>query len=315
MNAVSVIIPAYNASAYLAETIESALAQTSPPLEIIVVDDGSTDDTAAIAKSFGSPVRVFQQVNQGESVARNRGISESRGNAFYFLDADDVLDPRALATMTAALVGRPRGVALMGMATFRGDIAHVTRTIPPAAAAFLPEILQTNFGPPICWLFPASMVKSVGGFNVKMRWSEDWEFCGRVGCAGAELVPVDFVGAFQRQHDRSQVATSKLASVRLGHAEVKKSLCRAVLASRELCAAHGEAMFWSGWVSLVRARAANVKWNKLRELSAELRALAVHGPVALRESRTARIVRTLGVRTAFYLSRWREPSLPLEVQQ
>jgi glycosyltransferase involved in cell wall biosynthesis len=93
---VSVVIPCYNASPFLRETLESVLRQTHPPLEVIVVDDGSTDDSAAIAESFGSPVRVIRQKNQGESVARNRGIDEAHGEWVGLLDADDVWLPEKL---------------------------------------------------------------------------------------------------------------------------------------------------------------------------------------------------------------------------
>lgn len=87
---VSVVIPCYNAAPFLRETLESALNQTQPPLEVIVVDDGSTDDSASIAEAFGDPVRVIRQPNQGESVARNRGMEEALGEWIAFLDADDV---------------------------------------------------------------------------------------------------------------------------------------------------------------------------------------------------------------------------------
>lgn len=86
---VSVVIPCYNGAAFLRETLESALKQTHPPLEVLVIDDGSTDESAEIAESFGPPVRVIRQKNQGESVARNRGIEEANGHWIAFLDADD----------------------------------------------------------------------------------------------------------------------------------------------------------------------------------------------------------------------------------
>jgi glycosyltransferase involved in cell wall biosynthesis len=94
---VSVVIPCYNGARFLRETLDSALAQTSPTLEVIVVDDGSTDDSAALAESYGPPVRVIRQPNQGESVARNRGIAEARGEWVAFLDADDLWLPEKLA--------------------------------------------------------------------------------------------------------------------------------------------------------------------------------------------------------------------------
>jgi glycosyltransferase involved in cell wall biosynthesis len=95
--AISVVIPCYNGAKYLRETLDSAVAQTLPPLEVIVVDDGSTDDSAAIAESYGPPVRVIRQSNQGESVARNRAISEAKGEWVAFLDADDLWLPEKLA--------------------------------------------------------------------------------------------------------------------------------------------------------------------------------------------------------------------------
>src|SRR5262245_21627849 len=111
---VSVIIPCYNGAAFLRETVQSAVAQTHVPLEVIVVDDGSTDDSAAIADSFGPPVRVIRQKNQGESVARNQGVAASSGEYLMFLDADDLLAPNALATLIDAVRDVPQGVALMG---------------------------------------------------------------------------------------------------------------------------------------------------------------------------------------------------------
>ncbi len=99
---ISVVIPCYNAAAYLRETIESVLAQSVPAREVLVIDDGSTDTSAEIAESYGSPVRVIRQANQGESVARNRGIDESQGDWVAFLDADDLWLPDKLERQLAA---------------------------------------------------------------------------------------------------------------------------------------------------------------------------------------------------------------------
>lgn len=100
---VSVVIPCYNGSPFLRETLDSVLNQTHNPLEVLVVDDGSTDDSAAIAQSYGQPVRVLRQRNQGESVARNRGIEESRGDWIAFLDADDAWKPTKLQRQLEAI--------------------------------------------------------------------------------------------------------------------------------------------------------------------------------------------------------------------
>ncbi|MFA5864845.1 MAG: glycosyltransferase [Phycisphaerae bacterium] len=90
MDTCSVIIPCYNGSPFITEAIQSVLNQTVPVMEIIVVDDGSTDDSAAIAERFGPPVRVIRQKNAGVSEARNRGIREAKGEWIAFLDADDL---------------------------------------------------------------------------------------------------------------------------------------------------------------------------------------------------------------------------------
>jgi glycosyltransferase involved in cell wall biosynthesis len=101
-NTVSVVIPAFNAALFIRGAIASCLAQTRKPLEILVIDDGSSDQTADIAGEFGEPVRVIRQRNRGEGGARNRGIDESQGEWVAFLDADDTWEPTKLEEQLAA---------------------------------------------------------------------------------------------------------------------------------------------------------------------------------------------------------------------
>ena len=100
---VSAVIPAYNASRYIEETIVSVLKQTLPPVEILVIDDGSTDGTPAIARAFGPPVRAITKQNGGEGSARNRGLDEAAGEFVAFLDADDLWEPTKLEKQVAAM--------------------------------------------------------------------------------------------------------------------------------------------------------------------------------------------------------------------
>lgn len=100
---VSVVVPCYNKGPYLRETLDSALGQTVPPAEVIVVDDGSTDDSAAIAEAYGPPVTVLRQENRGESAARNRGIRRARSAWIALLDADDVWTPPKLERQLACI--------------------------------------------------------------------------------------------------------------------------------------------------------------------------------------------------------------------
>ena len=95
---VSVVIPAYNAAQTLNRAIDSVLNQSVPVAEVIVINDGSTDGTAGIAREYGSAVRYFHQDNAGAAVARNRGVSEARGEWIAFLDADDEWLPNFIAS-------------------------------------------------------------------------------------------------------------------------------------------------------------------------------------------------------------------------
>lgn len=104
---VSVIVPCYNAARYLAESLTSALEQVPAPGQIIVVDDGSTDDSASIADRFGSLVRCVRQEQQGAAVARNHGVAQSTGDVIAFLDADDLWPTGSLAVRLALLQEHP----------------------------------------------------------------------------------------------------------------------------------------------------------------------------------------------------------------
>jgi GT2 family glycosyltransferase len=105
---VSIIIPAYNYARYLPDTLDSVLAQEiAAALDVIVVDDGSTDTTPEVLARYAGRVRTIRQENRGLSAARNRGLEEARGDTLLFLDADDLLAPGALAGQRAFLEGRP----------------------------------------------------------------------------------------------------------------------------------------------------------------------------------------------------------------
>jgi len=139
---VSVVIPCHNAAPFLRETLDSVLSQTQPALEVIVVDDGSTDDSAAIAESYGPPVRVIRQANGGESVARNRGIEEAKGDWIAFLDADDVWKPEKLEGQSAAI---EPGVVCLHTEVFRfGSTDGVSNT------ASIPEDVRYSYASIVC---------------------------------------------------------------------------------------------------------------------------------------------------------------------
>ena len=111
---VSVMIPVYNGERYLAEAVDSVLAQAYRPLEVIVVDDGSDDDSGAVAQRYGDPVRYVRQERAGNGAARNRAVALAAGDLFTFLDADDRLAPSALERLTEQLAEDPTLAAVYG---------------------------------------------------------------------------------------------------------------------------------------------------------------------------------------------------------
>lgn len=111
---VSVIMPLHDGERYLAEAVESVLAQTHEPLELIVIDDGSTDGGARIARDYGTALRYEYQANAGQSAARNRGVALARGALLAFLDDDDYWSPDKLARQVAVLRDDPALEAVFG---------------------------------------------------------------------------------------------------------------------------------------------------------------------------------------------------------
>jgi glycosyltransferase involved in cell wall biosynthesis len=295
---VSLIIPCYNGAHFLAQTLESAVSQSRPPLEVIVIDDGSTDDSAAIAERTGPPVRVIRQTNHGESVARNRGLAEAVGSHVLFLDADDLLAPDALRCLAAALDGKPGAIAIMGCAFFTDDPEHPFATNENHYDRFYPGIIGTNFGPPLCWLSPVDVIRRAGGFCEGLHWFEDWDLWWRVGLEEPELIPVHYVGARYRQHAQSQLSTTSAANRARGHAALMERMTAAFLERPELLARYGDFLFWGAWTALKRAKEAKVPWRELGALQRGLQRLASKGPASMKKSTTAMAIRWLGPRVA-----------------
>ncbi len=175
---VSVVIPTFNASGYLKDALESAFQQSFQDLEILVIDDGSTDDTAAVVGSFGSRVRFFQQEHAGPSRARNRGISEALGSYIAFLDADDIWLPQKLEKQLSLFEADPSlGLVTTGHQMFdEGGIYEPTwdkradlfgdRNV--ARAIFI----KSNVATPTV-MVPQSVLVDVGVFEEEIDIGED----------------------------------------------------------------------------------------------------------------------------------------------
>jgi glycosyltransferase involved in cell wall biosynthesis len=178
---ISVIIPAYNAEQYIAKAIESCLSQTYAPHEIIVIDDGSTDGTAAVAESFPSPVRVIRLAkNMGVSVARNRGVQVSTGDWLAFLDADDWFLPEKLERQRRCALENEQAVLIYaGWRIVSVDgVESLGRFTPPGA--LLPMLRFRCNLPLLCILLRRDAFDSVGGFDPSLRRCQDWDLWLRI---------------------------------------------------------------------------------------------------------------------------------------
>jgi glycosyltransferase involved in cell wall biosynthesis len=177
---ISVIIPAWNRAREVCRAIDSALAQTLPPLEVIVVDDGSTDETPEVLARYGDRIRVLRQDNQGVAAARNAGIAAARGDLLAFLDSDDVWLPRKLELQAARIDADP-GLGLVHCGVeFEGTGIHLDGMEGPVASEILRLDRSVILGHGSGVMVPRRVAEEVGGFDPRMRVSEDWDFCYRV---------------------------------------------------------------------------------------------------------------------------------------
>jgi hypothetical protein len=189
MKRITVVIPTYNYARYLPEAIDSALAQTHAPLEIIVVDDGSTDDTPRVLAAYGAKIRAIRQGNQGVAAARNTGVAAARGEYIALLDSDDVWLPRKLELQIARFDADPSlGLVHCGGESFDGggtlDVhldgleGRVGRQMLSLDRIVIPF-------PGSGLLFPKRVIEEAGGFDVRLPPSDDWDLCYRVAASHA----------------------------------------------------------------------------------------------------------------------------------
>jgi glycosyltransferase involved in cell wall biosynthesis len=185
MPQISVIIPTYNREQFIGEAIKSVVDQTYPPLEIIVVDDGSTDQTAEVIRRFKSPIPVFYhwQPNQGHASALNLGVSFARGDWIAFLDSDDVWYPHKLAVLTNYIQTVPDVPFLYSdLDYFRVDETGQHKlTEREWNSDLIPLIFQG--GPnasPSAVLLRKDVFMEAGGFNPSLRIGVSWDFFARV---------------------------------------------------------------------------------------------------------------------------------------
>jgi glycosyltransferase involved in cell wall biosynthesis len=181
---ISVVIPAYNASRYIAETLRSVLAQTLPPDEVLVIDDGSTDDTAAVAERFGPPVRVIRRANARQAASRNFGVQEARGEWVAFIDSDDLWAVDKLEKQMLELARNPQADLCYTARVHFVEEDGVKRVesviaVPDASGIDAALARNTTFLPSSVVMRRSTFLRS-GGFDTQFKVVEDWDLWMRL---------------------------------------------------------------------------------------------------------------------------------------
>jgi glycosyltransferase involved in cell wall biosynthesis len=218
---VSIIIPAYNSSEYITEALESAFQQVYSPIEVIVIDDGSTDDTRQRLNSYIESGKISYQfqTNRGLAAARNTGIKLAKGEYLQFLDADDLISPIKIEKQVRCLESSPnRAICGCDFRFFAGsDVSN-----PYGGDAFKGEFPLNSacrlfeFETVIHrWLFPASLFSVFGGFEESMPATEDWLMLWKLAANGTRFIYLDEPLALYRKHNLNM--TGNFERVSVGH--------------------------------------------------------------------------------------------------
>lgn len=191
---VSVIIPNYNYSQYLREAIDSVLAQTYTNIEVIVVDDGSTDGSREVLASYGGRITAIFQKNAGVSAARNNGVSHSGGKYIAFLDADDVWFPTKIERQVAMFENDDRlGLVHVGVVEIDGEGNSLLERTDGMSGKVADELLRFEqtviLGGGSGFIVPRRVFDEIGGFDTRLSTSADWDICYEV----SRRYPIGFV--------------------------------------------------------------------------------------------------------------------------
>jgi glycosyltransferase involved in cell wall biosynthesis len=210
---VSVLIPCRNAERYIEETLASALAQTRPATEIIVVDDGSTDRSRELIARLGPAVTVVANVGRGASAARNHATSLARGEFLQYLDADDLLEPHALESRTDGLVSAGADVAVSDWQRLieRGHewVAGRVESGAPAGGDEPTDlkVFRGFWAPPAAILYRRSLCAQIGGWHEGMPVIQDARCLFDAAARSPRFVHVRGVGARYRQHTGNSLSS------------------------------------------------------------------------------------------------------------
>lgn len=243
---VSIITPAYNSEAFLAESIRSVQAQTFDDFEMLIVDDGSIDGTAAIARQFGkhdARIRLLRQPNMGISFARNAALARASAPVFALLDSDDVWKPTYLEEQLRVLDASPSAGVVSANAVNLGGIfdGQLLRQVAPRVHRIsLRSLIEEEASVCIMSIVRREVYERIGGFDPALKSSEDYDFWLRASIAGFDIlfngVPL---GLYRRRAqsvsaDDARMLESITTVLRKTKAALPAASCEAAVIERQL---------------------------------------------------------------------------------
>jgi glycosyltransferase involved in cell wall biosynthesis len=181
---ISVIIPTYNRAAFVREAVDSVLAQSSSPGEVIVVDDGSTDETRSVLAVHTERIRYVRQLHAGVSAARNHGVALARGEWLAFLDSDDLWLPGKLAAQRRFMVDHPQSRIFQTEELWlrNGKRINPRKYHRKPDGYCFERLLERCLVSPSAVMVHRSVIDAVGGFDEAMPACEDYDLWLRIGC-------------------------------------------------------------------------------------------------------------------------------------
>jgi O-antigen biosynthesis protein len=248
---VSVVVPCYNAEPFVAEAIESVLGQSFPAVELVVVDDASTDGSLAVLERYRERLTVLRlATNGGASRARNHGAGSASGEYLMFLDADDVIGPHTLAGLVEALRGQAGDIAgcrWQRLKELDGRWQAVPAEIPlpdPEGDPLRGWLGARSWLPPCAILWRRDTFARVGGWDEELTLNDDGDLMMRALVAGARLVMADRGEAFYRWHgsERVTVSTDVFSDRKLGSQRRVLEKLESMLRARGMLADYGDAL-------------------------------------------------------------------------
>ena len=238
---VSVVIPCFNQGRYLAAAVESVLSQSHARIEIVVMDDGSSDATASIARGFGDRIRFLQQQHRGASAARNAALAASTGEYVQYLDADDRIEPDKILRQVEFLERNPETGVVYSDVRYFTDADPEQRSLGPyvlaeglawtpmlwkAPGTMLEKLIQRNLLAINSALMRREAVASAGPWNEDLVAVEDWEYWIRCAAAGVRFSYQEWPGALALVRLHPGSTSTDLPRVELGIEQMRAQLLR-----------------------------------------------------------------------------------------